>query len=181
MRNIALYRAFEFDRLAKSFETASFPITLEIFQKGIEVELSLDEATLIAKLKVIGAVVLGIYVSVSQYKDFRESVIQAVHDADALGVRIIQEFKNITGASESLDIIYKRTIPRDLNRLQGIVEVIDHADTYVEGAALTQVTKSMAGLHGVRPRSRYADIVEHSSSRASAATSRDYRGGGGHR
>ena len=75
----AKYRALsrlEFDRLAKSFETASFPITLEIFQKGIEVELSLDEVTLIAKLKVIGAVVLGIYVSVSQYKDFRESVIK---------------------------------------------------------------------------------------------------------
>jgi hypothetical protein len=83
-----------------------------------------DEGSLKQKAKIIGGLVLATYVTLSHYSDFRKSVIELYDDARAFGDAAVQEFQNATGVIEE-DILYRRSVSRDVNQLHRIVKNVD--------------------------------------------------------
>jgi hypothetical protein len=117
---------FEFPRLASSLEHRIVRLAKEIFVEGVEIEFILEDGSLIERTKVIGKRLAIAITVVAGYHEFRESVIYIYDDAQKFGRLVIEEFYQITETSPS-NIIYKRWVPSDINRLRRIVENVDRS------------------------------------------------------
>jgi hypothetical protein len=133
----------------------SLSITEKIFQRHIKIEYSLEQGTLIQKAKVVGAIVSGLYLGISEYPAFREGAIKIYHDAEAFSTAVMSEFKKATGSKES-DVIYKRTVPKDVTRLRRVVDSINAANERPlarrdVGVIRNQIIQDIAALYRSDP------------------------------
>ena len=162
----------EFEVMAKHLEEIISRLGRE-FLRRLRVEgeseliYYLEQGSLIGSARIIGAAVLATYVTISQYPAFRNGVIQLYEDARTMGNAAIEEFKRITRAREQ-EIIYRRTISRDVNRLRRIVENIDflssgHVPESEAVACRDAIASDIAGLHRAHPEDhsieRLLDLV----------------------
>ena len=155
--------AIRFDVLARTLEEGAVELARGIFVSGVQIEYLLEEGTLLERAKVIGkplAVIVGV---IAGYHELRESIIDIYNDARKFSEFAIVEFHKITHTDPS-DVIYKRTIPTDVNRLYRITQNVDRisgqsVSERERRAAEKEIIRDIAGFHWSNPQDKGVQIL----------------------
>lgn len=138
-----------FDNLTRPLEDSVVGLARRIFVKDIEIEYVLEEGTLLERAKVIGKPLIVLIGLAAGYHELRESVIDMYNDAHQFGEVAIEQFHKITGTSPS-DIISKRTVPTDVNRLHRIIQNTDVFQNLAQSNRQEFVNRINSDISGLR-------------------------------
>lgn len=117
----------EFEELSERLLNAARNLAPEV-RRSRNIDYTFEEGSLFQHIVLIGGIGLGTISAVAQYHNFRLSVIEMIEDAQNFGKYSIDQFHKLTNTTPA-DDIYKRAIPRDLNRLRRIVAGFDEIES----------------------------------------------------
>ena len=72
----------------------------DIYGGGVEVEVQIEEGSLITRITVAGSLLLGAYSVIADYKGFKESVVEMCDDAREFAVDVCGPFIKKAGRAE---------------------------------------------------------------------------------
>jgi hypothetical protein len=101
----------------------------DIYGGGVEVEIQIEEGSLITRITVAGSLLLGAYSAIADYKGFKESVVEMCDDAREFAVDVCGPFIKKAGVAK--DDVYRfesrlRT-PGKLYSLSKRLERLEHS------------------------------------------------------
>jgi hypothetical protein len=107
----------QFNELATKIDAAAAAVAEDIFGDGVVVDVVLEGGSLFMKASVIGALLLGTYHSVAEYKDFRESVELATHDAERFGSALYEKVRKLVGGKNADTVAIRKMTPGRISKV----------------------------------------------------------------
>src|SRR5262249_35922365 len=114
---------------------------------GVEIEVQLEEGSLIVRATVAGSILLGIYSAVADYKGFKESVVEMCDDAREFAVDVCGPFIQKAGVAKEDVYRFERRL-KTPGRLYRISKRLDKLERSVNELSPREVQKELARLKG---------------------------------
>lgn len=113
--------------LSRSAERIALKVAAEIYGGGVFIDVELEEGSLRTRLTVVGAIALGIYGHVADYKGFKESIVEMCEDARDFAVDVCDPFIQRAGVSKEKVYRFERRLktPGKLYRLSKRLEKLE--------------------------------------------------------
>lgn len=101
----------------------------DIYGGGVEVEIQIEEGSLITRITVVGGLLLGTYSAIADYKGFKESVVEMCDDAREFAVDVCGPFVKKAGVPKEDVYRFERRLktPGKLYRLSKRLEKLEHS------------------------------------------------------
>jgi hypothetical protein len=158
------FRSLEVDEeelflLGTQIDRVAAGIAREIYGEGVEVDVVLEAGSLLIRITVLGAFLLGTYDAVSKYPDFKLGVEKLVEDANHYGSAVYKQILKLTGEKEA-DSVVKRdmtpgTISRLIDRLENLQELQKHAPAQISQHQLRQIIRELEAIErDLQPQER---------------------------
>lgn len=114
-------------------------VALEVYGEGVEVDVVLEEGSLLTKIGIIGALILGTYHAVADYPDFKIGVAELVSDADTFSNMFIEQFLSKSGAKKTqvTKLTVNAATPGKINRLVNTLEDLDHQADHLKKSEIS--------------------------------------------
>jgi hypothetical protein len=145
-------------QLGRYAQRVAAKAAIDIYGGGVEIEVQIEEGSLVTRITVIGALVLsGVYSHIADYKGFKESIGEMCEDAREFAVDVCSPFVQKAGVSKDEIYRFERRlktpgkllrISRRLDKLQHSVNELSPRDVQKELASLRReldaVTKDLS-------------------------------------
>jgi hypothetical protein len=117
----------------------------DIYGGDVEIEVQIEEGSLITRVTVIGSILLGSYGFVANYKGFKEGVVEMCSDAQEFAVDVCKPFIKKAGVPKEDVYRFERRLktPGKLYRLSKRLEKLEHS---VEALSPRDVRQELGNL-----------------------------------
>jgi hypothetical protein len=101
----------------------------DIYGGGVEIDVQIEEGSLVTRITVAGSLLLGAYSGIADYKGFKESVVEMCDDAREFAVDVCSPFVKRAGVPEEDVYRFERRLktPGKLYRLSKRLEKLEHS------------------------------------------------------
>ncbi len=132
----------------------------------VEIEVQIEEGSLITRVTVVGSILLGVYNFVANYKGFKEGVVEMCNDAREFAVDVCDPFINKAGVPKEEVYRFERRLKvpgklyrfgKRLEKLEKSVDELSPRDVQKELGELRSEFESIEDLlsseerHALRP------------------------------
>jgi hypothetical protein len=117
----------------------------ELYGGDVEIEVQIEEGSLITRVTVAGSILLGVYGFVANYKGFKEGVVEMCNDAREFAVDVCGPFITKAGLSKEDVYRFERRLktPGKLYRFSKRLEKLEHS---VDELSPRDVQKELGNL-----------------------------------
>jgi hypothetical protein len=117
----------------------------DIYGGGVEVDIQIEEGSLITRITVVGGLLLGAYSTIADYKGFKDSVVEMCDDAREFAVDVCSPFVRKAGVPKEDVYRFERRLktPGKLYRLSKRLEKLEHSVNELSPRA---IQKELASL-----------------------------------
>jgi len=120
----------EIQSLGRYARRVAIEAAAEIYGGGVEIEVQIEEGSLITRITVAGMLFVGgAYSHIADYKGFKESVVELCGDAKEFAVDVCGPFVNKAGVPEEDVYRFERRLktPGKLYRLSKRLDKLEHS------------------------------------------------------
>jgi len=117
----------------------------DIYGGDVEIDVEIEEGSLITRITVVGGLLLGTYSAIADYKGFKDSVIEMCDDAREFAVDVCSPFVRKAGVPKEDVYRFERRLktPGKLYRLSKRLEKLEHS---VDELSPRDIQKELASL-----------------------------------
>jgi hypothetical protein len=117
----------------------------DIYGGDVEIDIQIEEGSLITRITVVGGLLLGAYSTIADYKGFKDSVIEMCDDAREFAVDVCSPFVKKAGVPKEDVYRFERRLktPGKLYRLSKRLEKLEHS---VSELSPRDIQKELASL-----------------------------------
>jgi hypothetical protein len=101
----------------------------DIYDGGVEIDVQIEEGSLITRITVTGSLLLSAYSGIADYKGFKESVVEMCDDAREFAVDVCSPFVKKAGVPKEDVYRFERRLktPGKLYRLSKRLDKLEHS------------------------------------------------------
>jgi hypothetical protein len=117
----------------------------DIYGGGVEVDIQIEEGSLITRITVMGSLLLAGYSTIADYKGFKDSIVEMCDDAREFAVDVCSPFARKAGVPTEDVYRFERRLktPGKLYRLSKRLEKLEHS---LDGLSIRDIQKELASL-----------------------------------
>jgi hypothetical protein len=143
--------------LGRHAKRVAIKAAAEIYGGDVEIEVQIEEGSLITRVTVAGSILLGVYGFVANYKGFKEGVVEMCNDAREFAVDVCGPFITKAGVPKEDVYRFERRLktPGKLYRFSKRLEKLEHS---VDELSPRSVRKELGSL-----RAEFESIAQHLS------------------
>jgi hypothetical protein len=117
----------------------------DIYGGDVEIEVELEEGSLIARITLAGSLVLNTYMIVGNYKGFKDSIAAACEDAREFAVDVCDPFVEKAGADTKQVYRFERRLKAP-GKIYRLTKRLDKLQKSLDSLSPNDVRKELAGL-----------------------------------
>jgi hypothetical protein len=131
--------------LGRYAQKVALKAAADIYGGGVEVDIEIEEGSLITRITVVGGLLLSAYSTIADYKGFKDSVVEMCDDAREFAVDVCNPFVKKAGVPNEDVYRFERRLktPGRLYRLSKRLEKLEHSVNELSPRA---IQKELASL-----------------------------------
>jgi hypothetical protein len=133
--------------LGKYAERLAIEVAGEVFGGDVRVHVELEQGSLRTRIAVYGAIALGTYGAVANYKGFKESVVAMCEDAREFAVDVCDPFTEKAGVASNDVYRFERRL-KTPGKLYRITRRLEKLQRSVPELSAKDIQKELASLRG---------------------------------
>jgi hypothetical protein len=131
--------------LGRYAQRVAMKAAADIYGGGVEIDIQIEEGSLITRVTVVGSLLLGAYSTMADYKGFKDSVVEMCADAREFAIDVCSPFVRKAGVPKEDVYRFERRLktPGKLYRLSKRLEKLEHSVNELSPRA---IQKELASL-----------------------------------
>lgn len=135
----------EIHSLGRYAQRIAAQAAIEIYGGGVEIDVQIEEGSLVTRVTVVGALLLAVHSHVADYKGFRESIVEICEDAKEFAVDVCSPFVKKAGVSKEDVYRFERRL-KTPGKLLRISKRLDKLQNSVNELSPRALQKELANL-----------------------------------